>query len=439
MDELIRSQMHAALDVVQPDPRLRSRVMASLPADDRRAVRFNRPTREWITAVVAVFLAIATVASFLYVRGGMFPTPAGGPHEIRRAGTGMVSPTTGWAFSVANDYVMRTSDGGMHWMDVTPAGYVLSAEPAGAFFLDSVHGAITEAVYSDPNQTPSGKTISVPTSIFVLTTSDAGRTWRRSNPISALGLDREPGAISLQFVDPTHGWMLLDFCCGPEAYELFRTTDSGIHWSELASMPELHCGGVHPFRRVAFVTSTTGWMTTPCGSDPLLVSHNAGASWVPQALPVQGTSYFVTGGIEVADAPAFVDPLNGTLVLNVGSVQRLLVTADGGASWTLSTLPSSIQSNVEFVDSNHGWVRVTPQAGSLNVSLYRTENGGRSWVAMQSNLPLTTASGTVNSLQFVDLLNGFAIRTGGSSTGELWRTRDGGQIWTIVGPIGRSS
>jgi photosystem II stability/assembly factor-like uncharacterized protein len=441
VNELIRSQMHAALDVVQPDPRLRSRVMASLPVDDRQSVRFSRPPLEWMAGAVAVFLAIAIIASLLYVRGGLFPIPAGGPHEIGRAGTGMVSPTTGWAFSVANDHLIRTGDGGRHWIDVTPAGYVQSAEPAGQFFLDSVHAAITQAVYDNPSQTPSGKTITVPTSIFVLTTSDAGRTWRQSNAISALGLDREPGAISLQFVDTAHGWMLMDFCCGPsDFYELYRTTDGGIHWSKMASIPELCSGGVHPFRRTTFVLPTTGWMTTPCASDPLLVSHDAGASWASQVLPVLGTPYFETGrgGVELTVGPAFVDQSYGVFVMNAGAVQQLLGTADGGTSWSVRSLPGLIQSHVDFVDANHGWVLVVPTVGEVAVLLYRTDDGGKTWVGMQANLPVTTASGTIDSIQFVDRLNGFAIRSRGASTGELWRTIDSGHTWTLVGQILRS-
>src|SRR5207302_1683764 len=118
VDRFIRSKMREALDVEQPDPALRARVMASLPVIERPAGRLRRPSIEWAGGVIAGFLTLAVVVSLMYVRGGLFPSTGSIPYERSRSASGMVSPTTGWAFSEASGYLIRTADGGRHWVDV---------------------------------------------------------------------------------------------------------------------------------------------------------------------------------------------------------------------------------------------------------------------------------------------------------------------------------
>lgn len=73
MDDLIRTKIHEAFDVVSPEGDLRSRVMSSLPADDLpRNGQGSSPTH-WSAGVVAVLLAIAVVAGLLYINGALSP------------------------------------------------------------------------------------------------------------------------------------------------------------------------------------------------------------------------------------------------------------------------------------------------------------------------------------------------------------------------------
>jgi sugar lactone lactonase YvrE len=71
VDELIRSKMHEALEVEQPDPRLRSRVLASLPIDQPTTRRSWTISGQWAGGMVAGLLAIAIVAALLYARDGL--------------------------------------------------------------------------------------------------------------------------------------------------------------------------------------------------------------------------------------------------------------------------------------------------------------------------------------------------------------------------------
>ena len=78
MDELIRSKIHDALDVEQPDGALRSRILASLPVEQRPERRLQARSFQLAGGLVAGFLALALVAALLYSRGFISPHPAQG-------------------------------------------------------------------------------------------------------------------------------------------------------------------------------------------------------------------------------------------------------------------------------------------------------------------------------------------------------------------------
>jgi streptogramin lyase len=73
VDELIRDKMHQALDVEQPDSRLRSRILSSLPVDELPKRRFGRRSSAWATGLVAALLAVAVIAGLLYSRAALSP------------------------------------------------------------------------------------------------------------------------------------------------------------------------------------------------------------------------------------------------------------------------------------------------------------------------------------------------------------------------------
>jgi photosystem II stability/assembly factor-like uncharacterized protein len=99
-------------------------------------------------------------------------------------------------------------------------------------------------------------------------------------------------------------------------------------------------------------------------------------------------------------------------------------STDGGARWRTITPPVSGAVNghvvqVQFPDTAHGWVSaVTNPEGRM---LFRTEDGGRTWVEREGCAP---CGGT---LSFLDRRTGFSLvlRT-------LFRTRDGGTTWRRV-------
>jgi photosystem II stability/assembly factor-like uncharacterized protein len=146
-----------------------------------------------------------------------------------------------------------------------------------------------------------------------------------------------------------------------------------------------------------------------------------------------------------ARLPSFLDESRGWLF--DPSRPQLLLTSDGGDTWSVHGLPQlpthackgkfgepetcSDQSvvSVEFINPDEGWTIVEQNSASRMVRLEHTVDGGRTWDPVPSNLVglsvlLDAAQG---SLRFMDQTSGY-LWTGS----RLLRTVDGGQSWSEV-------
>ena len=458
-DDTLKRNLDRAFDPGQdfPHPWLMSRTMAMLDAEAKTAGRGRerriRDRRQpWAMTLVATLLALAIVAALLFTARSLHSrqvTPAN-PIPHRAASNAscsvhlperpsqvipekMLSPTTGWAQGA-----LRTTDGGLNWHD-TSAASSLNRAPGftgyADFFLDSTHAWTAQAVSS-------------PTSCAAVTfmTSDGGQTWQQSEPVSVdVQADWEVG-LQLYFIDAQHGWLLAEagkFMFGPgpvDAY-LYVTSDGGLHWRRVShrsgsgTKPTSAAACEAQLGSVVFASQTTGWSQLPYQCDTtLLVTHDGGVTWTAQRLPhPKDASCPCSAGL-----PTFFGEKRGIVsVFGNAGQQSLLATSDGGGTWSYRALPPTGYSlMIDFIDANTGWDIVTPPGWSKGLSgapkdwLYQTVDGGQTWTFVQANLPLGYP---ILGLWFVDANNGFAVQQNVALTGsELLRTTDGGHTWKVI-------
>jgi len=367
----------------------------------------------------------------------------------------MTSATTGWALhysgnpsspSPAVALLARTTDGGRTWTDLTPApGLAMLATPDAEQVLDPVNGE--DAYLAVTGATEESSTAVNTTVVFA--TANGGRTWTKSAPLRAVST-----ASQVSFADPEHGFLLLggdDGAMGEDQVWLYRTADGGKHWS-LAAVSPSETGAAVTGQPVSgripkecdknglnFPTATTGWIASTCNAgsaNALLVSHDGGASWSDESLPLPsatcaGGACFVRGPL-FADGTGFVavDPEPGA------GGPALLETRDLGRSWEQIALPSGVQyPQLTFFSPTRGVLVAAGSQDSFQGTFYTTANGGQTWAPVRQGTNFTKIGVDID---FTSARDGFAWTTGENSDPApstlIYATTNSGRTWHVFTP-----
>src|SRR2546426_5169842 len=265
----------------------------------------------------------------------------------------IIDSLTGWA--VAQDLssgvfaLVRTTDGGSRWRDVTPTSTGRRIRDFRITVLSSHIAWVMPYGFSGPT-----------TEIF--RTVDGGSTWKGIT-IPA------PVAISISFINPREGWLLAGFggAMGRYPIEIYRSTDGGGTWTKIAAWES------SVTENIIFLDPTTGWVTSweargPSSVVGLYVTHDGGRTWRWQNLPLpSGLAPF---RIPRPRSPQFFTARDGIFPIFfsllsdasrqyvVGIFAVVYATYDGGTNWTPSK-PVSVASRDDpygFADAEHGWV-----------------------------------------------------------------------------------
>ena len=373
--------------------------------------------------------AIPTSTSTPQVTGDKTPVPNRDLASIH-----MINATTGWAFTrphlyAKGSYVLHTTDGGMHWKDVTPkyATAQQSDEGISTEFLTASIAWVATTRHA------------------LFHTIDGGQTWQKT----AVGpADEASQASQITFINPSDGWILFstsDTGGQGDSIDIFRTTDGGMTWTHVSStgtsaFPDtapghLPLGGTK--WGLSFLDTSTGWATYQYTgtNNPIqfYVTHDGGSTWTQQTLPQPFPSKpFATL------PPTFFSAQDGVLPVLLFNSQNeegidLYVTHNGGASWSstaflstslyLSAGLNATISTIEFIDMNHGWI-VNDQ-GKL---LYATNDGGQHWTAISPGTNFESGF----CISFVSSALGWALDRSANSSSPLIKTEDGGHTWKPV-------
>jgi len=477
LERRLRSAAVTYERVAPAAPDLERRIFARIavtPRESQPRGLFGR--RSWAIQFLATaaLLALAVAIAFLIRQAKLHETPqpvtSPSPQSLSVSGPGgwkysaygsmmksepMLTPTVGWQLCP----ISRTTDGGAHWADVTPRGL----DPCSQVdYLDVTHAWILQDLGDR---------------LVTFRTADGGTTWQQST-LSTANSTVDPKAegaavgvvdpygiagIQADFVDPLHGWLMVTRS-GYDAQlksiadaKLYRTADGGLHWqleavNSSAASHKPSEFGCDRFCLMAFASVSTGWITTmaPQPRPSLLVTHDGGVTWKLQTLPPPTANM---GCPCYVDRPIFSDQDHGILMLWSAAPPfwqgHLLVTSDGGSTWTTRSLPGeAVWGTVGFYDANHGWVIAGPavllasyhgqtsSSQALPLPLYRTDDGGKTWVRVETDLKLQSKDGTLTELEFLDQTHGFAtwsLSSGQGFTGyQLLKTTDGGRTWSVV-------
>ncbi len=253
-------------------------------------------------------------------------------------------------------------------------------------------------------------------------TTDAGINW------NLLPSGTTENLLSIEFTDINHGVV-----AGTNG-KIFHTNDGGLNWTSAVSPPT---GEV---RSIAFRNQLEGYGV---GSNFVIHTKNGGLNWTRLDGTMQKVHFptpengYAVGYFGVAFKTT--DKGNNWTPMHVNTLQYLndvhfinkdtgyVVggaeihrTLDGGETWNPIPNPStSSLYSVHFTDYNHG------VAGGYRRTLMVTNDGGATWTHTYNS----SATVYYMEITFTTPLNGYFC----STSGEIFRTTNGGTSWTIMG------
>ena len=241
------------------------------------------------------------------VFGAIYHTSDGGKHWQQQQapttqhlyGVSFTDVKNGWAVGRSGE-ILNTPDGGAHWVEQqsNTRKHLFKVR-----FLDTREGwAVGDWG-------------------VIVHTADGGATWEDRS----LGEDQIIYAID--FSDRDNGWTVGEFGA------IRHTTDGGKTWvkQEVATQKT--------FFGLTVVSTDKAWAV---GIDGLVVrTKDGGASWQIQQGEGKMASFEAIGFMELLKNPGLYDiKIRGDKGYIVGDVGNVLVSEDGGETWTKSLLPS---------------------------------------------------------------------------------------------------
>lgn len=253
-------------------------------------------------------------------------------------GLSAVSGSTAWVsgYTPTDGVVMRTTDGGVTWQDVSPPG------AAGLQFRD------IEAF--DANRAVAMSIGANPTDFRMYVTADGGQTWN----ISFVNV--EPAAFydCMTFFDQKRGLAISDPPDGVH-FRVIATDDGGMSWHVTGlQMPE--APGAYAFAASGeCLTSDHGhraWFGSGGSEASVFRSDDRGVSWTKAPTPMLVGASAGINGIAFNGQQRGI-AVGGDFTLPTASPDSFARSFDGGSNWSLVPgAPSEYRSGVTWVDGH---------------------------------------------------------------------------------------
>jgi photosystem II stability/assembly factor-like uncharacterized protein len=183
------------------------------------------------------------------------------------------------------------------------------------------------------------------------------------------------GYAQMKLLSPQVGWVQF-------GVHLYRSNDAGTTWTDIS--PRVQAGALKNLFNVQFRDDVEGWAMTSVQDaaaaeprDTIFHTQDGGATW--QSMPLHRPS--LPGWEEDTVAgPAsmyFLDAAHGWISMAFSgllSPGRVLVTVDGGRTWTWPASTPPVAGEISFSSRDDGWL-----VSSWRNELWATHDGGEKW------------------------------------------------------------
>jgi photosystem II stability/assembly factor-like uncharacterized protein len=284
--------------------------------------------------------------------------PTGSTQQFR--GLAAVSHDVAWLAGTSGT-VLRTSDGGRHWRNVSPAG-ASTLEFRDIEAWDSRHAvALTIGTGADSR---------------VFRTSDGGASWQTTFTND----DANAFYDCLAFFNPRDGLAVSDPVDGK--FRLIATHDGGRTWALVSpsGMPAAQPGefGFAASGTCLIASGHDAWIASGGGSSARVYhSRDLGRHWTVASTPVVVGAAAGIYSLAVSGRHQ-LEAVGGDYTAPTARVDVAASSRDGGAAWRLaSQMPGGYRSGVAFV-GGRSLVAVGPTGSDVS------RDGGRSWTTFDT-------------------------------------------------------
>jgi photosystem II stability/assembly factor-like uncharacterized protein len=340
------------------------------------------------------------------------PTPGGIVQSPNIRQIDMIDTSYGWA--LGDTYLMRTTDGGETWTNVTPKGITLSGIGANGFFFNYNSAWLLTNIANNGLGT-------------LYRTTDGGKTW--------VAYDVPFSGGQMQFIGTNTGFVMVSLGAGmsKQAIAVYMTTNGGANWTRTyindpnvaGAGTSLPLGGQKS--GMSFRDVWRGWVggNYPSAAYPYLyVTDNSGKTWNQVLLPLPPGS---SNSYLLMEAPIYFGPYNAILPVSINGDNKdlyIYVTNDAGHKWVYTGhIRNGELAYTDFATLNDGFV--WDWSGIIHV----TNNAGVTWGDVKPNVSFTA---NLRGMDFVNKTTGWVVTLNADGSTSLYKTINGGWIWNLL-------